>query len=461
MTSSAGSGRWIALLDRVHEHVALPPIVVRAMDTPQVQRLRGLKQLGASSFLYPGAVHTRFEHSIGVAHMARSFLTIIQTKQPDLGLSPRNVENVMLAGLLHDLGHGPFSHLFEDVISNNAVSKTPFCHEAMSRLLAERVLNTIGVKDQDTNEVLSLMAGASTNVLPHGSLISNKRNGVDVDRLDYFLRDSLCCFGKPTVDVRAQRLFHTARIMRTDDDKEWVIAFEEKMAIALRELFALRAKLHKQVYQHQVTKAIGHMIGDAIRLAEPHFSIAGRTFREASSDPDAFVALGDWIFEAIEFSRDPLLAPAQEIIHRLRRRDLYRLSCCTVLQTNVKISGREVIEKLLSLASDAVAPRIQRDIIVDVVTINHGQGPRDPLRNVPFFNPKSHTPSISWITEGSSPLFCPQVFEERTIMIFQRRPDVDVRAVVNSWMSWASEEGLTAPHVPFFNATPHAHQSQS
>ena len=109
--------RDVTLLDRVYEHISLPLLIMAAVDSPQFQRLRSLHQLGASSFLYPGAVHTRFEHSIGVAHMARVLLQNFQSHQPELQIGANDIVYGMLAGLLHDIGHGPFSHLFEDVIA--------------------------------------------------------------------------------------------------------------------------------------------------------------------------------------------------------------------------------------------------------------------------------------------------------------------------------------------------------
>ncbi|KAG8339286.1 hypothetical protein TRVL_09885 [Trypanosoma vivax] len=106
--------REVTLLDRVHEHIQLPHIVAQVVDTPAVQRLRSLKQLGVSSYPYPGAVHTRFEHSIGVAYMAQHILLSIRRRQPDLGIGEDDICKAMLAGLLHDVGHEPFSHIFED-----------------------------------------------------------------------------------------------------------------------------------------------------------------------------------------------------------------------------------------------------------------------------------------------------------------------------------------------------------
>ena len=83
------------------------------LDTPQMQRLRGLNQLGLSNYVYIPATHTRFEHSLGVAHLAQTLCENLRRRQPKLEITAKDVVCVKLAGLLHDLGHGPFSHLYD------------------------------------------------------------------------------------------------------------------------------------------------------------------------------------------------------------------------------------------------------------------------------------------------------------------------------------------------------------
>ncbi|KAG5511145.1 hypothetical protein JKF63_07086 [Porcisia hertigi] len=415
--------RGFTILDRVYEHVTLPPLVVAAVDTPAFQRLRSLYQLGASSFLYPSAVHTRFEHSIGVAHMARILLLNIQRNQPDLGLSEVDVELVMLAGLFHDIGHGPFSHLFEDVISRRCGIQ--FNHEDMSERIARRVLSDLVTQTQ-VDVVTGLMRGRALPGIVYGEIVSNKRNGIDVDRLDYFLRDSMCCFGKATFDVRIHRLFNSARLVC--EGGQWQLAFEQKLALTLREIFMLRAKLHKNVYQHQVTKAIGHMIGDIIHAAVPHLKVGGHTLVECAQDETLFLKLGDWILEAIGASEDPQLAEARAILHRLHTRDIYRIVYSSALdialrgQTTALDWSAAILEH-----ADPSLPLDAADFIPEVVVVNQGKGASDPLESVLFFNPKRPSQPLTRLRSAedlkpSSPLFTPVQFEERTLMVFERRP---------------------------------------
>jgi HD superfamily phosphohydrolase len=113
------------------------PLAVRVIDSPEFQRLRRLKQLGTSDFVFPGATHTRFHHCLGVYHLAKTLMLKLRHRQPELGLNSRDVENVALAGLCHDLGHGPFSHAFDSFTS---AMKLEFEHEVMSAKLVSRVV---------------------------------------------------------------------------------------------------------------------------------------------------------------------------------------------------------------------------------------------------------------------------------------------------------------------------------
>ena len=106
-----GSGKVIN--DPVHGHIEIPDYCLEVVDTPHFQRLRDLKQLGASYLVFPGASHNRFEHSLGVSYLAGKLVSRLQAQQPELGITRHDLKLTQLAGLCHDLGHGPFSHAFE------------------------------------------------------------------------------------------------------------------------------------------------------------------------------------------------------------------------------------------------------------------------------------------------------------------------------------------------------------
>eukprot|EP00966_Prymnesium_polylepis_P115223 2663584-Prymnesium_polylepis.1 len=155
-SDASGLKQTKSIQDRVHGQVQLEGLLVAVMDTAEFQRLDSIKQLGGCQYVYPSASHSRKEHSIGVAHLAGVQINHLRKEQPELGISDDDVLCVKLAGLVHDLGHGPFSHMFEGFL--HELGRTGgehyehlqhWEHEPMSgrvlRLLLER--NAIPVAD--------------------------------------------------------------------------------------------------------------------------------------------------------------------------------------------------------------------------------------------------------------------------------------------------------------------------
>ncbi len=175
--------------DAVHGHIYLPKYIFKFIDTPEFQRLRRIKQLGPVSYVYEGASHTRFGHSIGVAYLANKMAKIIQSDYPGLCVSDKTVELITIAGLLHDIGHGPYSHLFETVVKRMIPD---YSHEDMSCRIIDRFENKFE-SHKDMEFVKSIIKG---EILPShkGSewmyeIVSNPTTSIDVDKFDYFQRD--------------------------------------------------------------------------------------------------------------------------------------------------------------------------------------------------------------------------------------------------------------------------------
>ena len=106
------------IYDVIHGYIKISPICLKIIDTPEFQRLRNLKQLGLTYLIFPSANHTRFEHSLGVSFLAGEMLKHLNYKQPELEITDREIELIKVAGLCHDLGHGPFSHFFDNHFLN-------------------------------------------------------------------------------------------------------------------------------------------------------------------------------------------------------------------------------------------------------------------------------------------------------------------------------------------------------
>uniref|UniRef100_A0A1D1Z3E0 Protein SAMHD1 n=1 Tax=Anthurium amnicola TaxID=1678845 RepID=A0A1D1Z3E0_9ARAE len=190
--------------DNVHGNIYLDPMCLKFIDTEQFQRLRDLKQLGLAYMVYPGAVHTRFEHSLGVYWLASESIQCLQTYQGlELDIDHFDIQTVKLAGLLHDVGHGPFSHLFESSFLPRVLKGSKWSHERMSGRLVDYIVDEHHIDiDSDILRRVKEMIVASCNSAVHKrtkekqflyDIVANGRNGIDVDKFDYIGRDSRAC----------------------------------------------------------------------------------------------------------------------------------------------------------------------------------------------------------------------------------------------------------------------------
>ena len=155
--------------DSVYGDINLNKFEVSIMDMPQFQRLRRIKQLGLISLIYPGANHTRFEHSIGTMNLGSKLAE-------ELELEKDEIELIRTSALLHDIGHGPFSHVSEGVLSvpHEKLTEYVIKNTSMKDLLEEKF---------DVNEIVDIINGRGHL----GPIVSGE---LDVDRMDYLLRDS-------------------------------------------------------------------------------------------------------------------------------------------------------------------------------------------------------------------------------------------------------------------------------
>lgn len=256
--------------DAVHGHITLPAVCVAVMDTPQFQRLKDLKQLGGVYYAYSCASHNRFEHSIGTAYLGGKLASRLRDIQPELGITDADVLCVQLAGLCHDLGHGPCSHMFEHFLESawtaNGHGKPP-SHEYLSTQLLDYLIkdnDLMGVFEESgltqrditfIKEMIDHPVGPDGKaLLPTGrdadkhwlaQIISNERCGIDVDKFDYFMRDArqlgIACGFDP------YRLMLFTRVMRAPEDDadtgRRVLAFKESEAWNIYELFHARCAL--------------------------------------------------------------------------------------------------------------------------------------------------------------------------------------------------------------------------
>jgi hypothetical protein len=275
--------------DRVYGEIAISDVASRLLSNPWLVRLDHIRQLGACSFVYPSATHTRREHSIGVYHLAGIVAEHIRTLVPFI--SCEDVELVRIAGLVHDVGHGPFSHMYESFWRDRGVE---WCHEQQTLdILANDLMSELyGARkwthsvDENFHFLSCLITGVDNERTGRDATVVNalvevvhSHAGVDSDRMDYLLRDTLCVFGS-THTVDAMRIIHSIRIV------DGRIAFDHKVSLSIQQLFELRTRLHKQVYQHRDVLVVETLLKAHMDRLDPS------TFDDFCSLTDAVILEG-------------------------------------------------------------------------------------------------------------------------------------------------------------------------
>ena len=252
--------------DSVHDHIEISGVAEALLDTPTVQRLRHISQLGTVQLVYPSANHTRFEHSLGVYHLADRALA-------ELGIEGRAAERIRAAALLHDVGHGPFSHNIEALIHR----KTGKYHDDVDELLASGDVGEIlREHDLDPAHIAGLVAGEGQ----FGQLVSGE---LDVDRMDYLVRDAHHT-GVPYGTIDAERLLRELTFV----DGELVLAAGNVQTA--ESLLLARALMNPTVYMHPVARISKAMLRRASeRLLRTTDLDAGELRR--MDDHDLLVAL--------------------------------------------------------------------------------------------------------------------------------------------------------------------------
>ena len=244
--------------DPLWNNIRLEAEALAVVDTPAVQRLRYVRQLGHAFLVYPGATHTRFEHALGAYHLARRALAQLDEPAGDAATDPREGLVIRLAALLHDIGHYPFSHALEE-------AGLPHHETLAERHLATgelaQVLDRLGVR---APELLALIQTRSDS--PLAGLVSGP---VDVDKLDYLSRDALAC-GVPYGVIDVDRLL-TSLVWGSDARGKRAVVLHEKGLAPLESLLFAKYQMYRNVYWHHAVRSATVMFKRLVRRA-----IAGR-----------------------------------------------------------------------------------------------------------------------------------------------------------------------------------------
>ncbi|KAL7839233.1 hypothetical protein SRHO_G00258910 [Serrasalmus rhombeus] len=419
--------------DSVHGHIEMPPLLVKIIDTPEFQRLRNIKQLGGGYYVFPGASHNRFEHSIGVAHLAGQLLKSLRAHQ-DLDITEQEELCVQIAGLCHDLGHGPFSHAFE-VFMKEVKPNLNWKHEDQSVKMFKEIIKKAHIKEDMAKEGLTTNHFKLIEHLIHPpedipkdkcflyEIVSNPRTGIDVDKMDYFIRD--CHHLGMKCNFSHERYMKFARVC-TDDHGERQICMRDKEAMNMYELFHVRTLLHHNAYQHRVTKVVELMIVDALKAAEKTKVFKISAALEKTED---FMTLTDDILQQINRSTEPQLEKAREIIDRILNRDLYRFIGEETFGPNeLKHMDDKKWQETLAASLKKLREKDDDQCLNSVhfktqcINFNYGKQEKDPIKFLRFYSKDDPvTPvEVSSLSKKKVSFLLPQKFAETKVMLFYK-----------------------------------------
>ena len=233
--------------DPVHGFIKIPRgLLLSIIQHPLMQRLTRIKQLGMSNFVYPGAQHTRFQHSIGAYHLTSE--AILALTQKGVFIFDSEAEAVEAAILMHDIGHGPFSHVLENTLISG------ICHEDISLKMMEQINHDLG--DQ-LNLALKIFKDEYPKHFLH-QLISSQ---LDMDRLDYLSRDSFFT-GVQEGSIGCARILKMLNV--TDDE----LVLDIKGLYSIESYLTSRRSMYWQVYLHKTVVACEKVLVNLLRRAK-------------------------------------------------------------------------------------------------------------------------------------------------------------------------------------------------
>ncbi|KAL6483241.1 hypothetical protein MHYP_G00081130 [Metynnis hypsauchen] len=461
--------------DPIHGHIELHPLLVCIIDTPQFQRLRHIKQLGGTYLVFPGASHNRFEHSVGVGYLAGCLVRALNERQPELLINKQDILCVQIAGLCHDLGHGPFSHMFDGMFIPKVRSEMNWKHETASVQMFDHLVKVnnlepvmekyglslpgdlIFIKEQIAGPLDSIAAGSKWPYKGRPEeksflyeIVANKRNGIDVDKWDYFARDCYHLGIQNNFDYH--RFLKFARVCEVKGKKH--ICTRDKEVGDLYDMFHTRNCLHRRAYQHKVGNIIEVMITEALVKADPHIQIrgsSGKMYRisEAIEDMEAYTKLTDHVFEQILYSSNPELSEAQAILQNIICRRLYKCVGQTTPESQLNVSQEMLLEWSNEVAKSkphGTEVDLQpEDFVVSVIYMDYGMKDKNPINSVHFYCKNDPNKAIK-IRKNQVSKLLPERFAEQLIRVYCKKTDErSLEAAKKYFVQWCMNRNFSKP----------------
>jgi len=494
-----------AYMDNIYGSCELHPVLVVVIETPIFERLRNINQLGTSIYVYATGNGNRYVHCIGTAILCKKFIDKLFGDEAVRNRTEVNEVDllcVQIAALIHDLGHGPWSHLFDGTIIRDAIKefdsiKHPhdssvaaikdWDHEMGSQMLFEYLLqwdetenngtirktwsdygidlekkiyndkvfikeliDPTALKNDDGSHITDNqswpMEGRPEEKAMLYEMVSNKRSGLDVDKLDYLKRDLMYCKGVH-INTDYNRLFDHAKVMETPNNpNRSLIAFNRKVDSDILEIFKTRETNHRQIYQHRENQSAELLISDALKLIQESLFVTNdrkQKFKlhEAIHDPSAYCKLNeDYIFQNI-MNPDMFyqyLPPEEQIKWDQAKKLLEKilkneLPACLAHLIFKSTDDRDVFwtktDGYKKRICDAVNQKLKHikpltpdDLVFKKgPTYDWGMKNESPLEKVPFFEKNSKKPQFHKVSATTS--MFPANPAEFGVRLFNKRLD--------------------------------------
>jgi len=328
------------IIDPIHDFIRVYDHELEIIDNPIFQRLRRIRQLSGAHLTYPAAQHTRFEHSLGVMHIASQAGQALKEKEI---LKSDDIETLRLAGLLHDIGHGPFSHLFEEIIQQKKISHEDF---GKNLILKSEIGDSLSKNGYDKRSIAKVAFGDSKyqylNEIVSGAL--------SADMMDYLLRDGYFT-GAEHAKIDHKRLTQSLDVHKKK------LALERSALYSFESMMHSRYQMFKAVYFHKTVRSAEVMLLEALRLSDDEFGFT-------SFNMDEFVKLTDeYVLSILLSSKSSKLKRARKFAEDYQNRKLLKCVYERILTSKMLLEKTKTNEIRSSLSKKSKVD--ENEIFVD------------------------------------------------------------------------------------------------
>ena len=339
------------IIDPIHDFVRVYDNELKIIDTPIFQRLRRIRQLSGAHLIYPGAQHTRFEHSLGVMHIASMAGQALAEKGV---VSSDDIQNLRLASLLHDIGHGPFSHLFEEIFEE----KRKISHEDLGRdIILKTEIGDIISKNGFDKKLITKLAFGDSKLQFMNEIISGV---LSADMMDYLLRDGYFT-GAEHAKIDHHRLTHSLDVYKNK------LALDKSSLVNFETMMISRYQMFKAVYFHKTVRAGEVMLLEAMDLAEGELGLS-------SMNLDEYLQLSDDVILAKLLNlpeHNSKLKASKKIATNYLNRNLFK----SVFETT--LTGKAITKKHMQELREEVSKKSKIDI--NEIFVDSSNTPSIPL----------------------------------------------------------------------------------